>query len=147
MPSDQPCYPPGTVADMTGLSIHTLRYYEKIGLLDEVARNASGHRRYSPLDVRRLEFIKRMRATDMPIEEIKRYIELYQSPDNTLEERSQMLEEQRDRLQQQLAELRETLAFLEYKIDLYRNQQDCVQNIKDSDLPQPTHSLNGGHSA
>lgn len=59
-------------ATLTGLGVHTLRYYEKLGLLVP-ARNASGHRDYSRSELDWAAFIKRLKATDMPLEEIQRY--------------------------------------------------------------------------
>jgi len=71
----EPTFTIAEVAERTGVSAHTLRYYERIGLLD-VGRHASGHRRFSGRDVDRVVFIGRLRATAMPIPDIQRYFAL-----------------------------------------------------------------------
>ncbi|MEO1166864.1 MAG: MerR family transcriptional regulator, partial [Chloroflexota bacterium] len=65
------------IADITGLPISTLRYYERIGLLDPVERAENGHRLYSDRDILRVEFLKRVRATGMSIKEMQHYVSLY----------------------------------------------------------------------
>jgi DNA-binding transcriptional MerR regulator len=108
-------------AERTGLSAHTLRYYERAGLLLRVGRQGSGaHRRYSEDDLRFLAFLKRLRATGMPIREMRRYAALVRAGDATLEERRHMLEERRDETRRQLRELQQSLDAIEWKIENYR---------------------------
>ncbi len=64
------------VAHVTGLSVHTLRYYEKIGLLDLVVRTSSGYRHYTEADLSWIEFLKRLRETGMPIATMQKFAEL-----------------------------------------------------------------------
>ena len=69
-----------TIAEVSkkfGISSTTLRYYEKIGLMNPVAKNISGHRDYQEPDLRRINFIKCMRAAGMTIEQIKLYVDLF----------------------------------------------------------------------
>ena len=76
---------------MCGISAHTLRYYEKIGLLPAVERTDSNHRRYSERDVAWIAFIKRLKATNMPLSEIQRYAELREQGEGSEEARMQRL--------------------------------------------------------
>ncbi len=82
-------------AEASGLSVHTLRYYERTGLLEPVRRNGSGHRRYRAADLERITFLTRLRATGMPIREVRRYAELMKAGEATNEERLALLEAHR----------------------------------------------------
>lgn len=94
------------VAQLTGLSAHTLRYYEKIGLLLNIARNSSGHRCYSEQDLMWIEFIKRLKATSMPLSEMKKFAELRTHGDSTIGQRVAILEHHQKRVQDQMDQLR-----------------------------------------
>lgn len=105
----------------TKLSVHTLRYYERVGLLDPPERSeTSGHRRYTDEDLGRVQFLKRLRTTGMPIREMQRFIGLYRQGDETLAEREKMLQDHRCHVLAQVAELQDSLAAIEYKIASYR---------------------------
>lgn len=107
-------------AEATGLTTHTLRYYERDGLLlDAVDRASSGHRRYSEDDVGWIRMITRLRSTGMPIREVRQYAELVRAGDGNEAERLQLLVAHRDRVRQQLAEVATHLEAIEYKIGLY----------------------------
>jgi DNA-binding transcriptional MerR regulator len=111
-----------TIADAaraSGLSVHTLRYYERAGLIDGVDRAASGHRRYSAADMEWVDALRCLRATGMPIARIRRYAELVRAGEGTERERLALLEEHRDAVRAQLAEVREHLAFVDSKIAVY----------------------------
>ena len=120
---------PGKVTEMTGLSIHTLRFYEQMGLIDPVARASNGHRRYTNGDIRRIEFIKKMRRTGMPLDELHHYLELHRQGDCTIGERQIMLLRQHERVQEQIDDLQEMLGFLEYKIQLFESRRDCMDDL------------------
>lgn len=109
------------VSDQFGLSVDTLRYYEKIGLIPPVNRTDSGIRDYSELDARRIDFIKCMRTAGLPIEVLIKYFALVQQGDETIEARKEILEEQRIQLVAKMAELQATLDVLNYKIQAYEN--------------------------
>jgi DNA-binding transcriptional MerR regulator len=106
------------VADKTGVSAHTLRYYERIGLLD-VGRQASGHRRFTEQDVGRVVFIGRLRATAMPIREIQRYFVLVARGPATEDERLALLQTHRTTVRARLRELEAALDAIEHKIAYY----------------------------
>lgn len=105
-------------AQLTGLSVHTLRYYEKLGLLSP-GRNASGHRDYRESDIEWVNFIKRLKATDMPLEAIQRYAQLRSAGDSTLAERRTLLAHHAERLSRRLAEQQAHLHQLEVKMAWY----------------------------
>jgi DNA-binding transcriptional MerR regulator len=109
-------------AEASGLSVDTLRYYEKAGLSLRVpGRSASGQRRYTEDDVRWLGTLVMLRRTGMPIRDIKRFVELYRV-DGSEPDRLAILEAHRERV---LAELRETQTHLDAinrKIDFYQEQ-------------------------
>ena len=105
-------------AEMLDVSAHTLRYYERIGLVS-VPRDASGNRRYDADAVRRLVFLTRMRLSGMAIRDLQHYVELVDEGDDTVPERLEMLLEHRDTIRRQISELTLSLAATEYKIATY----------------------------
>jgi DNA-binding transcriptional MerR regulator len=106
------------VAEKTGVSAHTLRYYERVGLLD-VGRQAGGHRRFSEHDVDRVVFIGRLRATAMPIRDIQRYFALVAGGPATEDERLGLLQAHRAAVRDRLRELEAALGAIEHKIARY----------------------------
>lgn len=110
----------GQVAELTGLSVHTLRWYERVGLLDDVARDSSGHRRYTQRDMRWLAMFMRLRATGMPVSEMLAYAELARRGDATEMERLELLEAHRDRVLSHIADLYRDLDVINRKITGYR---------------------------
>lgn len=109
------------VSEQSGLSVDTLRYYEKIGLLPPVNRTDGGIRDYSEIDLKRVDFIKCMRSAGLPIEVLLAYFELVQQGDETIEARKEILLEQRAQLLARMAEMQETLDLLNHKIQVYEN--------------------------
>ncbi|MCS6910264.1 MAG: MerR family transcriptional regulator [Anaerolineales bacterium] len=107
------------VSEQSGLSVDTLRYYEKIGLLSPVNRTKSGIRDYNELDLKRIDFIKCMRRSGLPIEVLLEYFALVEQGDETIEARKTILQEQRTQLVAKMAEMQETLNLLEQKIQGY----------------------------
>jgi DNA-binding transcriptional MerR regulator len=116
----------GEFSNMTGMSIHTLRYYEKEKLITP-ARQDNGRRSYSENDVRWIQFIKRLKATNMPIKEIRKYADLRAKGDSTLVERLEMLTKHRTALKDEITKLNEHLENLDNKIAYYRNEIDKSQ--------------------
>ena len=107
-------------AAATGLTPYTLRYYERDGLLlDAVERASSGHRRYTERDLGWIHLLTRLRATGMPIREIREYADLVRQGEGTEPERMALLQAHRDAVRAQLAEVTEHLAAIEMKIDVY----------------------------
>ncbi|MCI8652814.1 MAG: MerR family transcriptional regulator [Angelakisella sp.] len=111
-----------TIAEVSreyGISIDTLRYYERIGLLPPVNRSKSGFRDYTRENCEWVEFIKCMRTAGIPVEALVNYVELFQQGDTTREARKQILVEQRDLLQARVDEMTGTLKLLTGKIQSY----------------------------
>lgn len=106
------------VAELLDLSPHTLRYYERCGLI-EVDRDSHGHRQYDAVAVRRLVFLSRMRLSGMPMRDLQQYIQLVDRGDVTVPERLDILVEHRDTIRRQIRELQLSLAATEYKIATY----------------------------
>ena len=111
-------YPIGKFSKMVSLSIDTLRYYEKERLIIP-ARDQNNRRTYSEADQRWIAFIKRLKATGMPIKEIKTYARLRYQGNSTIDERLQLLFTQKNRLPAQRQEIDAHIAFLENKIATY----------------------------
>lgn len=109
----------GQVSEQTGLSIHTLRYYEQIGLVTPVTRLENGHRAYSEEDVDRIGFVLCLKAAGMPIGGIKRYLELVQQGDETVAERLSLLKAHKADVEQKIEALNQHLLFINDKIRQY----------------------------
>jgi DNA-binding transcriptional MerR regulator len=110
-------------AQLTGLSAHTLRYYERAGLmLDMVERAPSSHRRYTEDDIRWVTLLTKLRATGMPIRRVRQYAELVRAGEGNEAERLALLQAHRDAVLEQLDAMRRNLEAIEYKIEIYR---DC----------------------
>jgi len=120
------------MAHRTGLSIHTLRYYEQIGLLDPIDRLANGHRRYKSTDLTRLEFLKRLRATGMSIKEMQYYVELYRAGEPTLRERREILQAHKQKILEQVDELMDTVDFIDMKIERYQREESQLEQADGS---------------
>lgn len=105
-------------AEKCGLSHHTLRWYERIGLVGPVARGADGRRRFSDADLDWLTIITRLRETGMPVSDMQRYAELVRSGGGEAE-RLELLNRHRDEVRRALAAQRECLKLLDFKIDSY----------------------------
>ncbi|MBX3063526.1 MAG: MerR family transcriptional regulator [Anaerolineae bacterium] len=107
------------VAEATGLSEHTLRYYERVGLIHSIERADNGHRRYTQNDIGWLDFLTKLRSTGMSIQEMQRYSELQRQGDATLRERVEMLKALRDKVERHMEELNANLKIIHFKIDIY----------------------------
>lgn len=109
-------------AECTGMSVHTLRYYERIGLLVPVGRASNGHRRFAQADLDRVTLINRLRLTGMPLEQIKRYTDAIAAGDTTIPERITILEAHRAAVQSQIDTLNQMLVWIDYKLGLYKEK-------------------------
>jgi DNA-binding transcriptional MerR regulator len=112
------------VVNRSGLSEHTLRYYEQIGLLDKVDRDlSSGHRRYTEEDLRIIEAMACLRATGMSIDDMRKYREFLQEGAARAREQVELFEAHRQKLEIELAKKQEHLHYLEYKVALWKAVQ------------------------
>jgi DNA-binding transcriptional MerR regulator len=108
------------VATRTGLTAHTLRYYERAGLVQAPRRDATGRRRYTDADIGWLTFLTRLRSTGMPIRLVREYVELCWAGDGNEPDRLVLLEAHREAVQKRLDQATRDLEHIDYKIDLYR---------------------------
>lgn len=110
----------GRVAEKVGLSIDTLRYYEREGLMAPVARAPNGHRRYAESDLGWIALLKCLRTTGMPISEMRRFAYLVGQGASTTAQRLEMLEFHRRKLRARLREIEGMMPTLDEKISTYR---------------------------
>jgi DNA-binding transcriptional MerR regulator len=116
-------YAPQEAAARAGVSIDTLRYYERIGLIDDVPRTPGGQRVYRDDHLDWLGVLTCLRRSGMPVREMRRYAELARDGEVTEEERLCILEEHRRAVLASMAELRQALHVVDEKIDWYRNRR------------------------
>lgn len=122
------------VAHLTGLSDYTLRYYERVGLLDPIDRSTSGHRRYGAADLDWIRFLIFLRATGMSIRQMHQCAELKRGGDATRRERLALLAGHREQMQEQMRKLEEYLANIDKKI------HDLQLSLAADELPEPTEN-------
>ncbi|HEY9065177.1 MAG TPA: MerR family transcriptional regulator [Burkholderiaceae bacterium] len=114
-----PSFHIGALADRSGRSIHTIRWYETQGLIPGVARDAGGRRVYVEQHVGWLQLMERLRRTGMSIAEMRAYTKLVKAGRSTLRERRDMLAAHRERVQAAIAEQRAALKLIAAKVDFY----------------------------
>ena len=113
---------------ITGLSAHTLRYYEKVGLLLDVRRDSQGYRNYSEQDVRWIEFLNRLKATGMSLADMKTSALLRKKGDSTIGERIKLLEQHQAKVETELESVTEHLEKIKAKIAFYKKMQKNKNN-------------------
>ncbi|WP_394434456.1 MerR family transcriptional regulator [Streptomyces sp. SGAir0957] len=126
-PDGQDRYTISEVVAFTGLTAHTLRWYERIGLMPDVDRSHTGQRRYSNRDLDWLAFVGKLRLTGMPVAHMVRYAELVRLGEDTFDERRELLESTRRDVLNRMAELQDTLAVLDHKIHFYAGAQQASE--------------------
>jgi len=112
------------MAQRCGMTTHTLRYYERVGLIQPVGRAASGHRRYSRADEAWIEFLHCLRAANMPIRAMQRYAELRALGDATSLERRKILEDHLGEIGRQIEHYQQAYKLLEHKIANYKKVEE-----------------------
>jgi DNA-binding transcriptional MerR regulator len=114
----QVTYSIAEVAELMGVSPHTLRYYERVGLL-EVERDSGGRRAYRAADVGRVKFITCLRSTSLPIRQLQQYFDMVDAGSDTQSERLALLQDHRTNVLAQIADMHDALATIEFKIEMY----------------------------
>jgi DNA-binding transcriptional MerR regulator len=114
-------YTPAQVVEETGFSLDTLRYYERIGLLERIGRNSAGQRRFTDDDIGWLGMIRCLRDTGMPIAEMLRFAELTREGDHTIPDRIELLEAHDRAVERQLADLCTKQGAIKRKIGYYKD--------------------------
>lgn len=109
-------------SELVELSAHTIRYYEKIGLLRDIKRDSGGRRYFTERDINWVAFIVRLKETGMPLSIIKDYADLRHQGDSTLVTRKELLEQHRSYLQQELEKQQNHLSALDAKINYYEGE-------------------------
>ncbi|GAB1782730.1 MerR family transcriptional regulator [Priestia megaterium] len=115
------------IASMTGLSTHTLRYYEKIGLIKNVQRAQTGYRQYTDFDLAWIQFLIRLRVTGMPMLKMKQFSDLRQKGESTITARKELLEEHYKDVLGKIEELELNSHRIEEKIAHYK-KLETVEN-------------------
>jgi DNA-binding transcriptional MerR regulator len=120
----------------TKLTTHTLRYYERIGLLPSIARDSNGQRRYTANDLGAISILLKLRATGMPIGVMQRFVQLLEAGDTAVPERRALLEAHQRAVRANITELETNLEAIETKIGTYKNLE--ATGLKTScSLPSP----------
>ncbi|MFE9607495.1 MerR family transcriptional regulator [Streptomyces sp. NPDC006012] len=118
-PDGRDGYTISEVVALSGLTAHTLRWYERIGLMSHIDRSHTGQRRYTNRDLDWLDFVTKLRLTGMPVADMVRYAELVREGDHTCLARHELLESTRRDVLARIDELQDTLAVLDHKISYY----------------------------
>ena len=112
-------YSIGQVAKITGLTTHTLRYYDKFGILPSVGKNSAGLRRFTDDDLRWLNILECLKSTGLQLKDIKHYIDLSKQGDNSLQERYQIFLKQKQRVEEEMLKLKSNMEKINFKIKYY----------------------------
>jgi len=134
-------------AAKTGLSVHTLRYYEKIGLLDPIARQDNTHRLYREEDLLWIGFLLKLRSTGLPIRDMLRYAELRRAG-NTAESvsaRKALLQQHARTVEETIAELQSNLSVLHMKVKMYKDVEAALPAVVVAQ-PQSIEDASNDHS-
>ncbi len=128
------------VAKMSGIPASTLRYYDREGLLPQVERLSGGARVFSDEDVRWIQIIEYLKQAGLTIKEIRRYTDLAQQGNDTLDARRNLLYERRAAVEAELASMQQTMDFITYKCWFYDEavrlgSEEAVKNLSDDEVP------------
>lgn len=124
-------YTVGEASQRTGFSVDTLRYYERLGLLEPVERTSGQQRRYREADLDWLGFVSCLRGTGMPVRDMREVAELVREGDHTIPQRIELLEIHAERVRQRIRELTEQLDAVDHKVVYYRGVLADSTNGKD----------------
>ena len=128
-------YTTAKAAEKIGISAHTLRFYDKEGLLPNVGRDEHGNRRFTDNDLQWLSLLQCLKNTGMSLKDIKRFAECTTIGDDTIDERLALFESQTENVKQQIAELQRYLGLLEYKLAFYQKAK-ALGSVEAVNLPQ-----------
>ena len=128
-------YTTAKAAEKIGISAHTLRFYDKEGLLPNVGRDEHGNRRFTDNDLQWLSLLQCLKNTGMSLKDIKRFAECTTIGDDTIDERLALFESQTENVKQQIAELQRYLGLLEYKLAFYQKAKE-LGSVEAVGLPE-----------
>ena len=140
-------YTIGEAAEALDMPATTIRFYDKNGLLPNVSRTGGGVRLFDEDDLEWMRFVERLKASGMPIKEIREYIQLYLAGDATIEERRQIVYERKAAIERQLEELELARDFISYKCWFYdvaaeSGTCDAPRNMPTEELPDNIRQIN-----
>ena len=118
------------VSKKTGLTAHTLRYYEKEGLITGVERSRGGFRQYTDEDLEALGLVCCLKNTGMSLQEILRFVQLTREGDYTLEERVELLRKHRENVIQRMAEMQKYLDKVTWKLNFFSEKLKAWEDAK-----------------
>ena len=124
------------ISQKTGLSAHTLRYYEKEGLIKGIKRSEGGFRQYSDEDLEALGLICCLKNTGMSLREIARFVDLTHQGERTLGERVDMLREHRERVIARMNEMRALLDKVTWKLNFFTEKLKDYEDRQDGPRPR-----------
>jgi DNA-binding transcriptional MerR regulator len=130
-----PSHTPKQAAAISGFSLHTLRYYERIGLLPRIRRTATGRRVFSETDLKWLGLLRCLRDTGMPIAEMQQFVHLMNGGAATTAERAEVLSAHEQRVEDQISRLQGHLAQIRGKIETYRDGRPWSPPVADEATP------------
>ncbi|MEE3717307.1 MerR family transcriptional regulator [Tumidithrix elongata RA019] len=135
-------------AEQTGVSTHTLRYYERINLLDPIARDCSGYRKFTNYDLDCVRFLTKLRATKMPIRQMQQFAELRRQGISSAHQRRSLLEEHYDAVTASQQELNHSLEVIRKKIAYYKELEEkkITSEAESYQLPTYIAMVRGGTS-
>ena len=114
------------VAQITGLSEHTLRFYEKQQLILNIKRDSNNYRLYSDFDIQWIQFLTKVKSTNMPLKDIQKYAELMAKGNSTLAEREEMLLKHKQRIAEQISTLSDILIQIDNKLLRYQRIREGI---------------------
>ena len=114
------------VTQITGLSEYTLRFYEKQLLIINIKRDSNNYRLYSDFDIQWIQFLTKVKSTNMPLKDIQKYAELMAKGNSTLAEREEMLLKHKQRITEQISTLSDILIQIDNKLQRYQRIREGI---------------------
>lgn len=134
------------IAKKINISVHTLHYYDKIGLLPFVKRDDNGNRIFEDKDLHYLHIIDFLKKSDMSLKKIKEYIELSLQGDSTLKKRETLILEHKKEVELKISELKDILDAMDYKLWYYKvtveaGTSKIFDNLKKNEIPKKMQKI------
>lgn len=134
-------YSIGEVANITGIAISTLRYYDKEGLFPAIERSTGGIRLFTETELGVIKIIECLKATGMPIKDIKQFMDWCQEGDASLQKRLDMFNERFNVVSKQMEELQKTMDTIKYKCWYYTmavaaGSENVAKSIPLEEMPE-----------
>ncbi len=139
-------YTIGEVSKKTGISVPTLRYYDKEGLFNNIQRTTIGNRKFNDQELITIEWISCLKTTGMTLKEIKVYLDMNKEGDNTLEERLELFNKQEEVVKQKIKDLEKSLEMIKikqwwYETSIDQGTEEYVKNMDYKDIPEDIFNI------